>query len=211
MVFMTKATVLFIDGENFLHKVEDILKAEKLIKHKTDIVRMDIQHLISTVLKDYSIKSAHYYGARVTPHDHIPEIAEKSRSVVDSQRRFIRNLRNQNIEFIVCGFVRLMEVKVCKKCGQKAYVFKEKGVDVRIAVDAISMARNGVLGTALLCSSDSDMQPMIAELQKQNVNVIYVSFEGKPNGNLTRQCDGTVAFRKSEIIEAFTKANPPKN
>ncbi len=39
--------VLFIDGENFLHKVEAVLKKEGIDKNKTDLALIDLNKLFA--------------------------------------------------------------------------------------------------------------------------------------------------------------------
>ena len=100
-------------------------------------------------------------------------------------------------------------------------LFKEKGVDVRLAVDAISMAADKKIKTAIICSSDSDMQPVVAELQRRKVRVIYLGFHLQPNRGLSYTCDETVLIRKNELkkfivdtyilkINRFDDIKPPK-
>lgn len=200
-------TTLFIDGENFLHKVEDILCKAKLVKHKTDITKLDIQYLIRSALTEYRVSKVIYYGAKVKLYPKYPDLLAKSKQVVEAQRRLKRNLTNQGIDYLICGLVRLYAPSKCKNCSHVTPVFKEKGVDVKMAVDAITFARDHIMKRALICSSDSDMKPMIAELQRQKVQVAYVGFMDRPNGGLTKQCDATVLFRDSEIIESYKRVN----
>ena len=78
-------------------------------------------------------------------------------------------------------------------------LFKEKGVDVRLAIDAVSMAADKKLKTAVVCSSDSDMQPLVAELQRRKVRVIYLGFHIQPNKGLSYTANETVLIRKNEL------------
>ena len=89
--------------------------------------------------------------------------------------------------------------------GQKVankLIFREKGVDVKIAVDLVSLACDKKLDTAILCSSDSDLQPAIKELRAKNIEVIYVGFESKPNKGLTYTTNRTILLRNHEVVEA---------
>lgn len=56
--------------------------------------------------------------------------------------------------------------------------------------------------TIILCSSDSDLQPAIAEVKKRGVEVIYLGFENKPNKGLTYTTSRTILLRNSEVIDA---------
>jgi len=85
--------------------------------------------------------------------------------------------------------------------GKKSLVFKEKGIDVKVAVDMVVAACDGKLKTAIIGSSDSDLQPAIAELRKRNVERIYLGFEMLPNKGLTFTTNRTILIRNSEVLE----------
>lgn len=187
--------ILFIDGENFLHKIEDILKKESKSKGFPKTVNLDFNKLLTGALKDLDPSRKIFYGAKLHFN---PETPKKSQELIKAQRKLINNLKNQKFEFVMAGNVR----------GQKvgtSMVFREKGVDVKIAVDLVSMACDDKLKTAILCSSDSDLQPAIAEVRKRGVEIIYLGFEISPNKGLTYTCNRTILLRNSEIMEAFKK------
>ena len=99
----------------------------------------------------------------------------------------------QGYEFVIAGNVRAQKI-------DSKIVFREKGVDVKIAVDLVSLACDKKLTTAILCSSDSDLQPAIKELKERNVEVIYLGFETSPNKGLTYTTDRTILLRNSEVV-----------
>lgn len=84
--------------------------------------------------------------------------------------------------------------------------FKEKGVDVKIATDMIIMACDGGLKTAIIASSDSDLQPVIQELTKRNVERVYLGFENSPNKGLTFTTNRSILIRNSEVVEYISKS-----
>lgn len=187
-------TILFIDGENFLHKIEDVLKKESGSKF-TETVNLDFNKLFLNPLKGLDISRKIFYAAKLHFN---PETPKKSQELIRTQRKLINNLKNQKFEFVMAGNVR----------GQKigtSMVFREKGVDVKIAVDLVSLACDGKLKTAILCSSDSDLQPAIAEVRRRGVEIIYLGFEISPNKGLTFTTNRTILLRNSEIIEASVK------
>lgn len=196
-----KKCVLFVDGENFLFRVSEILKDEKKIKHKSDITHFDLVQLCANALSDFVIAEKRFYAARLHVYKDHPGLIKKSQAIVESQRRLKRNLSNQGVDFIISGHVRLQEV--LKTNGKSQAVFKEKGTDVQIAVDMVAGACDGALETALLLSSDSDMQPAVSELKKRGVKIVYIGFEQQPNAGLSAKCDRTILLRKKEIIEAW--------
>lgn len=187
--------ILFIDGENFLHKVEEVLKEEGLDKSKVDLALIDLNKLFADPLKGFDISRKIFYTSRLHFH---PETNKKSEKLIKFQRKLRNNLVKQEYEFIIAGNVR------AQKVGDKV-VFREKGVDVKIAVDLVSFACNKKLESAILCSSDSDLQPAVAELRERKVEVVYVGFETNPNKGLTYTTNRTILLRNPEVMEACPK------
>ena len=188
-------TVLFIDGENFFYKVEQVLKEEGIDKDKIDLTSIDLNKLFKESLKGFTLLRKIFYNARLHFHKDTPK---KSKELIKLQRKLRNTLTTQGYEFIIAGNVRAqrMDGKV---------IFREKGVDVKIAVDLVSLACDKKLDTAILCSSDSDLQPAIAELRKRNVEVIYLGFETNPNKGLAYTTSKTILLRNPEILNAYKK------
>lgn len=206
------STVVFVDGENFQKKIKQVFADSKLQWDDKKYGQIKLKDLIKTVLPDEKITAIRYYVAKLHVY---PETKEKSEELVALQRALKSNLQQQKIEFIISGNVRMYPLEKGK------LLFKEKGVDVRLAVDAISMAADKKLKTAIICSSDSDMQPVVAELQRRKVRVIYLGFHLQPNKGLSYTCNETVLIRKNELkrfiidtfqlkIKRFDDITPPK-
>jgi len=186
-------TILFIDGENFIYKIKQALKEEGLGKHKIDLALININELFKKSLKGFNISRKIFYNARLHFHKNTPR---KSEELIKLQRKLRNTLINQGYEFIIAGNVRAQSV------GSRV-VFREKGVDVKIAVDLVSLACDKKLDTAILCSSDSDLQPAITELRKRMVEVVYLGFETNPNKGLVYTTNKTILLRNPEILNAY--------
>lgn len=188
--------LLFVDGENFMHKIEEVLKYEKADLKKVNLSKIDLNILLKKTLKTYKISRKIFYAAKLHFHK---ETEKKSVELIKFQRSLKINLEKQGFEFLIAGNVRAQTIQVDHKIKT---IFREKGVDVKIAVDLISFAADKILKTAILCSSDSDLQPAVKEVKKRSVEVIYLGFELSPNKGLTYTADHTILFRNSEILEA---------
>lgn len=186
---------LFIDGENFLYKIEDSLARQGKSKYKYSLENIDILKLVDFALPDFKINKLRFYSAKLRFHQ---ESAEKSKELILKQRVLKTNLEKQGFEFVVAGNVLAQAVKID---GKTKIIFKEKGVDVRIAVDLVSLSCDKTIDTAIICSSDSDLQPAIAEIRKRGIEVIYLGFENSPNKGLTYTTNRTILFRNSEIAQ----------
>ena len=127
-----------------------------------------------------------------------PETKRKSEQLIRLQRKLRNNLVKLGYEFIIAGNVRAQKVN-----GK--IIFREKGVDVKIAVDMVSLACDKKLATAILCSSDSDLQPAISEVKNRNVEVVYLGFENNPNKGLTYTTNRTILLRNSEVLASLSQ------
>lgn len=187
-------TVLFIDGENFKGKIKSVFKnanRKRPVWHT-----YNFKGLLDKVLADINLDKKIFYFARVKEH---PSSKEKSKQLIDEQRLLKTYLEQQGFEVILSGRVRgQMEDG---DGGKKVLVFKEKGVDVRIAVDMVSIACDKKAREIILGSSDSDMQPAITESKSRGVKCIYLGFETQPNKGLSYTTGQTILIRNSEVFE----------
>jgi len=188
-------TYLFIDGENFLHKLEDALIQQDIAKNTIDSAHLDLKKLIQLALPKEQIAKSTFYSAKLQLY---PATHAKSLKLIQQQRILKANLEKQGFTFILAGNVRSQTVTVN---GKSKTIFREKGVDVRMAVDLVSLSCDKAIQRAIVCSSDSDLQPAIAETRKRGVEVIYLGFENSPNKGLTYTTNRTVLFRNSEVAE----------
>ena len=188
-------TILFIDGENFLHKIRDILKKYPE-DSKVDIASLDFNKIFKAPLYEYKITRKIFYVAKLHFH---PETKEKSEKLLKSQRKLKNTLLKQRFEFLIAGNVRGQKITID---GKTKIIFREKGVDVKIAVDLVAFSADKIIKTAILCSSDSDLQPAVQEARRRRVEVVYLGFGFQPNKGLTYTTNKTVLFRDYEILKA---------
>ncbi len=187
--------IIFIDGENFIHKVEEVLKAAGQSKNNFNPALIDLNKLFKEPLRGFDITKKIFYASKLHLH---PETKQKSAELIKLQRKLRNNLIKQDYEFVIAGNVR------AQKVGGKI-VFREKGVDVKIGVDLVAFACDKKLETAILCSSDSDLQPAIKELRDRGVEVVYLGFETNPNKGLSYTTNRTILLRNPEVIDACPK------
>ena len=85
------------------------------------------------------------------------------------------------------------EVAVCPSCGSDMRGTEEKGVDVRIATDMISLAWAGTYDVGVLVSSDRDFVPLAEFLATKGLKVIHGRFP--PQGaELAGKCWGEIGI-----------------
>lgn len=190
---------LFIDGENLRHYVEKVLVENKFDKKKYSIINLDFTKMFAGALKNLNIVDKFYYSAKLQI---TPGVEKVSTLLIKRQRILKTKLEKSGYEFLIAGHVRPQTIK---RNGKDKVVFKEKGVDVRMAVDLVKTAVDKNYQTIVLCSSDSDLQPAIKEARARGLKIIYFGFESQPNKGLTFTTDKTILLRSSEIIDALVK------
>jgi uncharacterized LabA/DUF88 family protein len=186
-------TILLIDGQNIKGKIEDVFKETK--ENKPIWHQYDFRGLFDKILKGIEINRKVFYFARIKEHK---DSKEKSKQLIEEQRLLKTHLEKQGFEVILKGRVRGLE-EIYN--GKKTLVFREKGVDVKIAVDMVSLACDKKVKEIILCSSDSDLQPAIEEVNKRKVNCVYLGFEINPNKGISYTTKRTILIRNSEALE----------
>lgn len=181
--------ILLIDGENFKGKLESIFLNEQ--RPKPCWHEYDFRGLIEKVLAGLTIDRKIVYIAKLKEH---PQTLEKSRQLIEEQRLLKTHLERQGFEVVMSGRVR-------GQMDGSTLVFKEKGVDVQIAVDITRWSCDKQVKGIVLVSSDSDLQPAITEVKRHQIPIIYLGFESRPNKGLMYTTNRTILIRNSEVIE----------
>lgn len=202
-------TVVYIDGQNFLYKAAEVLIEAGLIAEKQELHTISLRKLFETLLKEEDVE-IRYYGTKLKKHKHTPEIEEKSKVMIDSQRRLKNSLEKQSIAFVESGKLKVRDGDKCKECGAQGLHFQEKGVDVKLAVDAVVDSLKGEVDSIILVSSDTDLLPAIITAKENGTQVVYVGFSDKLTNALSIAASETQIIRDSEIIDAFNDANQPQ-
>ncbi len=187
-------TILFIDGENFKGKIESVFHNSKNIKLKWH--QYDFKALLDKVLNSIKIDKKLFYFAKIKEH---PKTKIKSQQLIQEQRLLKTHLEKQGFDIILTGRVR---GQIENSPNHKnILVFKEKGVDVKIAVDIVRLSCDKKVDKIILGSSDSDLQPAISEAKARKIECIYLGFESLPNKGLSYTTDRTILIRDSEVLE----------
>ncbi len=192
--------VLLVDGENLKGKIRTVFKEtgkEMPVWHE-----YNFKGLFDKVLKGTVINRTVFYFARLKEHE---SSKKKSKELIEEQRLLKTHLEAQGFEVMLSGRVRgQMDTG---RDGRAILTFKEKGVDVKIAVDMVSMSCDKKVKEIILASSDSDLQPAIKEVRDRKVNCVYLGFEAQPNKGISYTSSRTILIRNSELFE-FDKVQP---
>lgn len=188
------ATILYVDGMNFIEKVKEVLRESGI--EKPVIEKYNFAGLLDKVLKGHEQDERHFYLAKLKEH---PDTKEKSQSMILQRRELKLSLETQGFIVVQKGVVRGNYIK--SQNGKDILSFKEKGVDVGIAVDMVTHAYEDKLSKAILASSDSDLQPAVAAIKNKQLSIIYLGFECNPNKGLTHTTGQAILIRNSEVLE----------
>ncbi len=197
-------TILLIDGENFKGYIKEILKQSNgKSSIKIDWSNYDFKRLLAPIIKERNIDKIVFYFSRIKFHK---ETGEKSKELIEERRHLKTHLEKQGFEISFAGRIRGMVEKV--GWGRSKLVFKEKGVDVRIAVDMVSIACDKNAEEIILGSSDSDLQPAVDEIKKRGIKFTYLGFESNPNKGLLSKSKGFILLRNTEVVECEFVTKP---
>ena len=95
-------------------------------------------------------------------------------------------------------------VAQCPACGADMRRTEEKGVDVSMAADMISLAWADNYDSAVLVSSDRDFVPVAEFLETRGIKVIHGAFRPK-GAQLTARCWGSIDIARLREDFRFTQ------
>lgn len=182
-----------VDWENFKRKAGKVIEVGGM--GHFDWSKFKFEDLFSKVISDNDIDRKIFYFAKIKEHT---ETLEKSKELIESQRKLKTHLENTGFISVLSGTVRGYEYYGLG--GEKTLIFKEKGVDVRMAVDMVSWSCDKKVKRIILCSSDSDLQPAIAEIKSRGVECVYLGFESDPNKGMLYTADRAILIRDAELL-----------
>lgn len=129
-----------------------------------------------------------YYVGIVKDFDH----SEKSQKMVSGQQKFLSKLENEGFQI---------------ERGSIVYdhTIREKGVDVKMAIDIVIDGIEDKYDTAIVISSDTDLLPAIKYVQSKGKNVEYVGFSNRISLGMAKDCDVQRVFSKTELVEFISR------
>ncbi|MEI7818949.1 MAG: NYN domain-containing protein [bacterium] len=203
-------TIIFIDGENFVYQLRDMLAKRRLIKYRDELSRVDIRKMLADVFEDESIKQAkiQYYAAKVHIIDRTPELKERTERYAADAASWEKALTDQNIEYVHAGHLLVRDGKPCQVCGHAEPVLVEKGVDIRFATDVMRASGENV--RIILLSSDGDMLPAIEESVRRGAELWYLGFRGVSNAALARVATKRFMILAKHAVGALGPKPQPK-
>jgi len=160
-IFKNKEKVcVYIDGSNFYNYLKNKeINIPKGIKFN---FKKFIEHLVGG--NRNCISKRYYIGIMKNFDD-----SKKSQKLVKGQQKFLAEIKND-------GFI-VKRGRIIYDQGK----IREKGTDVKIAVDLVIGAIDNYYDTAILISSDTDLIPAIKYVRFKKKKIEYIGFSHAPS------------------------------
>lgn len=148
----TKRAIVFIDGQNLFHASKEAFGYS--------FPNYDVSALSTEVCvaKGWSLERVHFYtgipSAQDDPFWHrfwTAKLAVMGTRGIDTFSRLLR--------------YRSQTVQLPDGTSTNVTVAQEKGIDVRLALDVVRLAREGAFDVAVLCSQDQDLSEVADEVR----------------------------------------------
>ncbi|MBI3232341.1 MAG: NYN domain-containing protein [Candidatus Doudnabacteria bacterium] len=174
-------SIVFIDGNNFYFKLKGLSAS---LTGDFSLLNFSFRNFCEYLTKPNKLEEVRYYiGALKRQQGN-----EKSELMYANQQKLFGKLQQQEVAIIVGHLIRHPDK-----------TFHEKGVDVRLAVEMIRLARQDKFDTAYLTSSDTDLVPAVEETQSFGKKVIYVGTAKGQSFGLTKQADDVILLRPEDV------------
>ena len=171
---MVKQVAIFIDGSNLYHRSARFVPRGK---------RIDYTKLADLLTSGRPCAAKRYYVGILRNYDE----SSKSQRLVRVQRGFLNGLVRRDGYVIKKGRMQYSGVRP-----------REKGVDVKIAIDMVVGAIDDLFDTAILVSSDTDLIPAVKYVRHKGKRVEYVAVS-KTSYNLKKVSDVTTELTAADI------------
>jgi uncharacterized LabA/DUF88 family protein len=158
---VSERVAIFIDGSNLYNGMRENLQN----------TRVNLAELIEQLRRDRPLFRTYYYNASLTD-DYDEELR-------DGQHRFFESLRR--IPYVTVRLGRLHR----RSDGSLV----EKGIDVALAVEALSLAYQDAYDAALLVSGDGDYVELVESIKRTGKHVECAMFKNQSAGILLEYVD----------------------
>ncbi len=170
-----KPDLAIYDGSNFYHGI-------KRLCPQIHLTGFDYRKLAEVISGGKKIEIEYCVGEiRYNSRD------AKAKRLFSGQQKLFFNLQNQDI--------RLKLGYMLKSNGK----YREKGVDVRIALEILRGALKDEYQNCFIISSDTDLIPAIQDARSAGKKVIYVGFKDSLSNALQAVCSKTIILDKKLI------------
>jgi len=175
--------IIFLDGSNFYHRLkEPELKLRQLLD-------FDYKKFTDWLSHGRTVVNSIYYVGLVRRE----KGNLKGEELVRNQQKLFASLEKHSWE-TKTGYMMIHEND-----------YKEKGVDVKLAVDILDMAYQDKYDTAIVVSSDTDLIPGIVRAKELSKKIEYIGFSHRPSFAMQRYANLSRLLSRVEIEQFLPK------
>jgi len=175
----TEKVAVYIDGGNTYRRLKESGVPENGLI-------FDYSAFLNHLIGNRELISKRYYVGIVKNFNN----TERGEKMSKSQQKFLAALESEDFD-----------IKRGKIMYDKSSI-REKGVDVKLAVDLVVGAVDDIYDTAIIISSDTDLIPAIKYVTgAKNKKVEYVGFSKKPSFGLLKESTEGRLFSKTDLLE----------
>lgn len=201
--------IIYLDGENVVHQLMDVLRRTGRMQSRDDLLGINLVALMKQLVgtSEFHVK---YYTTTLQLIKTDDEMEKRSADMIAWTAKWMNNLNEQGIEVIKAGKLMARNGITCKVCGHREPVFREKGVDVRLAVDLVVDSENEK--TLVVWSSDGDLVPAVEVVKTRGARVKILAQKDNLNWGLARQAGEWQTYPDSKLVKIFdstTQGNSP--
>lgn len=189
--------IVYLDGENVVHQLMDVLRRTGRLHTRDDLLKVNIVSLIKQLVGHPQLK-VKYYTTTLQLVKTDEDMEKRSSEMIAWTALWTNHLTEQGIEVIKAGKLRARDGIICKNCGHQEAVFREKGVDVRLAVDLVVDSETDK--TLVVWSSDADLLPAIEVVKSRGVRVKNLAHKDSLNWGLARQCGEWQTYTDKQLL-----------
>lgn len=172
--------MIFIDGSNLFWAT------------RARGIQVEYSKLITFLTSSRSLIRTYYYGAEKVPPD-------------PAQLGFYESLRFQGIEVVTKPLVKRISTATLVSNGTRVQVMKEeeKGVDVAMVTDMLSMAYKNAYDTAVSVGADADFEDAIVNIKQIPKRVEIAAFSDSDRVNIPSRYSSTVCRNMRMVADRF--------
>lgn len=166
-----KQIMVFVDGHNFLGLLRDYEQEQgKKISNRVNYLQL-AKRLVLRITGEYA--GTYYYTS--TPPGRVV-ITREQKENLQLQKSIIEGLKLQE-GFTVTSLERRYREVHCEKCKYIKKTSREKGIDVHLTTDMLSLAWEDAYDSAILISSDRDYGPALDYLRTKGKRIYNLAFK----------------------------------
>jgi hypothetical protein len=202
------AMIIYLDGENVVHQLMDVLRRTGRMQTRDDLLGINLVALIKQLVGTDSFQ-VKYYTTTLQLVKTDEEMEKRSAEMIAWTAKWVNNLTDQGIEVIKAGKLLARDGITCKVCGHREPVFREKGVDVRLAVDLVVDSEHEK--TQVIWSSDGDLVPAIEVVKLRGSRVKVLAQKDNLNWGLARQAGEWQTYKDGQLVKIFDAISEATN